>query len=80
MKIVRLSTGEDGYTEEASYKTLHKIAVRSYEQPFGGKNLKRGLITDHFWDENLKRGLIKSLIRKKTFCSVWVFKNLSEVL
>ena len=37
----------------AGYKTLHKIAVRSYKQPFGGKNLKkRGLITDHFWDRN----------------------------
>ena len=35
----------------AGYKTLLKIAVRSYKQPFGGKNLKkRGLITDHFWD------------------------------
>ena len=42
-------------TGGAGYKTLHKIAVRSYKQPFGGKNFKkRGLITDHFWDGNLK--------------------------
>ena len=42
-------------TGGAGYKTLHKIAVRSYKQPFGCKNLKkRGLITDHFWDRNLK--------------------------
>ena len=35
----------------AGYKTLHKIAVRCYKQPFGGKNFKkRGLIIDHFWD------------------------------
>ena len=25
------------------YKTLHKIAVRSYKQPFGGKILKKVL-------------------------------------
>ena len=32
-------------TGGAGYKTLHKIAVRSYKQPFGGQNLKkRGLI------------------------------------
>ena len=43
------------YRGGACYKTLHKIAVRSYKQPFGGKNKKkRGLITDHFWDGNLK--------------------------
>ena len=43
------------FTQGAGYKTLHKIAVRSYKQPLGGKNLKkRGLITDHFWDGNFK--------------------------
>ena len=32
----------------AGYKTGHKITVRSYKQPFWGKNLKkRGLITNH---------------------------------
>ena len=40
-------------TREAGNKTLHKIAVRPYKQPFGVKNLKkRDLITDHFWDGN----------------------------
>ena len=35
---------------EAGYKTLHKIAVRSYKQSFWDKNKKRGVITDHFWN------------------------------
>ena len=40
---------------EAGYKTLHKIAGRSYKQPFGSKNFKkRGLMTAHFGDGNLK--------------------------
>ena len=53
----------------AGYKTLHKIVVRSYKQPFGGKNLKkRGLITDHFLNGNLKWGLIKGQIWENTFC------------
>ena len=48
-------TGPYTCTGGAGYKTLHKIAVRSYKQPFGCKNLKkRGLITDHFLDRNLK--------------------------
>ena len=40
-------------TGKAGFKTLHKIAVRSYNQTVvGKKNKKRGLITDHFWDGN----------------------------
>ena len=39
----------------APFKTLQKKAVRSNKQPFWGKNVeKRGLITNHLWDENLK--------------------------
>ena len=30
-------------TGGAGYKTLHKIAVRSYKQPLGGKNLRKNL-------------------------------------
>ena len=53
MRISRLKL-LDGQSE-AWNKTLHKIAVRSYKQPFGGKNLKkRGLITDYFWDGYFK--------------------------
>ena len=37
----RQSRIEKNATGEAVYKTLHKIAVRSYKQPFGGTNLKR---------------------------------------
>ena len=36
-----------GILQGAGYKTWHKITVRSYKQPFHGKNKKkRGLITN----------------------------------
>ena len=66
---IRLSNEKEMSYRGAGYKTWHKIAVRSYKQPFGGKIFKkRGLINDHFWDGNFKWGLIKSQIWKKTIC------------
>ena len=39
----------------------------SYKKPFWGKNLKkRGLITDHFWDDNFKRYTATWELRKKS--------------
>ena len=57
----------------AGYKTWHKIAVRSYKQPFRGKN--RGFVTNHFWDWNLKWGLRKRGIWLKTFWRGSYFKR-----
>ena len=46
----------------AGYKTLHKITVRSYKQPFRGKNLKkRGLIPT----ESEKRPFANFCLQKK---------------
>ena len=64
---------------------MHKIAVRSYKQPFGGKNFKkRGKwIINHFWGGNLKCGLIKTQIWKMTvykFEKVQIQKKLQKKL
>ena len=52
------------FYRRAGYKTWHKIVVRSSKQPFRGKNVKkRGLVTNHFWNENLKWGLLYFWLR-----------------